>query len=140
MDSLQFTYNDKTINTKDDTPASLGMISSNNDGDNKIQVSLTGHALTKEQIEQACISGSISTAVDLLAKNKELCSEPITWFDSDGQELVTPPIFICIDYGHSELVEQLLPLYKDILNTLMGGDGEYSALQWASWTVRLTKS
>ena len=105
------------------------------DGDNTIHVSLTGHALTKDTIAQACTTGSTSSAVDLLSANKEMCREPLSWFDSDGQELSTPPIFICIDYGHSELVAKLLPLHKDILNTLKDGDGDYSPLQWASWTV-----
>lgn len=127
---LQFTYNGKTIKP-DDSPASLEM----SDDDNTIKVSLTGQALTKETIAQACTSGSTSTAVNLLSENNELCSEQLTWFDSDGQELSTPPIFICIDYGHVELVEKLLPLYKDILNTVKDGDGDYSPLVWASWTV-----
>ena len=102
-----------------------------------IHVSLTGVELTKENIVQACKSGSITSAIDLLYRNKELCSRELTWFDSDGQELSTPPIFICIDYGHAELVEKLLPLHKDVLNTLKDGNGDYSPLQWASWTGRL---
>lgn len=35
------------------------------------------------------------------------------------------------------MVEKLLPLHKDILNTLKEGDGDYSPLQWASWTGSL---
>lgn len=132
LESLQFTYKDKTI-APDASPASLGM----SDDDNTIHVSLTGQALTKEQIAQACTTGSTSTAVDLLSENNELCSASLTWFDSDGQELSTPPIFICIDYGHSELVAKLLPLHKDILNTLKEGDGDYSPLAWASWVGSL---
>lgn len=132
LDSLQFTYKDKTI-LPDASPASLGM----SDVDNTINVLLTGQALTKETIAQACMAGSTSTVVDLLSENNGLCSASLTWFDSDGQELSTPPIFICIDYGHSELVGKLLPLHKDILNTLKEGDGDYSPLQWASWTGSL---
>jgi len=132
VDSLQFTYKDKVIQPED-TPASLDMSSDNT----TIQVSLTGDALTKEQIANACTSGSISTAIDSLSKNKEICSQSITWFDSEGQELSTPPLFICIDYGHVELVEKLLLLHEDILSTLTGGDGDYTALQWASWTGHL---
>lgn len=132
LDSLQFTYNGKSIRS-DASPVSLGM----SDGDNTIQVSLTGQALTKDTIVQACTAGSASSAVDLLSANTELCREPLSWFDSDGQELSTPPIFICIDYGHSELVAKLLPLHKAILNTLKDGDGDYSPLQWASWTGKL---
>ncbi|KAL7542510.1 hypothetical protein ACHAXR_011844, partial [Thalassiosira sp. AJA248-18] len=88
-------------------------------------------------IAQACTTGSISTAIDLLSENKELCQESLNWFDFDGQELNTPSIFIAIDYGHVELVAKMLPLHKDILNTLKDGDGDYSALQWASWTGQL---
>ena len=132
VDSLQFTYKDKVIQPED-TPASLNM----NSDDTTIQVSLTGDALTKEQIANACTSGSISTAIDLLSKNKEICNQSITWFDLEGQELSSPPLFICIDYGHVELVEKLLPLHEDILSTLTGGDGDYTALQWASWTGHL---
>ena len=132
VDSLQFTYKDKVLNPND-TPASLDM----SGDDTTIEVSLTGYALTKEQIANACTSASISTAIDLLSKNKQICSQSITWFDSEGQELSTPPLFICIDYGHTELVEKLLPLHEDILSTLTGGDGDYTALQWASWTGHL---
>jgi len=132
VDSLQFTYKNKVINPNE-TPASLDMSSD----DTTIQVSLTGDALTKEQIANACTSGSISTAIDLLSKSKEICSQSITWFDSEGQELSTPPLFICIDYGHTELIERLLSLHEDILITLTGGDGDYTALQWASWTGHL---
>lgn len=132
MDTLRFIYNGKTIQP-DDTPASLKM----SDDDNTIQVSQTGMALTKENIAQACTSGSTSAAVDLLSEHKTLCGERISWFDSDGQECNTPPIFICIDYGRSEVVEGLLPLYKGTLNTVKDGDGDYSPLQWASWTGHL---
>jgi ankyrin repeat protein len=105
--------------------------------DNTIQVSLVGLALTKETIVQACTSGDTSSAVDLLTKNKDLCSEQLIWFDSDGQELSTPPMFICIDYGHTETVEKLLPSHKDILNTLKDGDGDYSLVGWASFAGKL---
>ncbi len=136
VDSLQFTYKSKTIQS-DDTPSSIGM-DKDDDANPTIQVSLTGVELTKENIVQACKLGSITTSLDLLSQNKEFCSAKLTWFDSDGQELSTPPMFICIDYGHSELVEKLLPLHSgDVLSTLKDGDGDYSPLQWASWTGRL---
>jgi len=127
-DSLQFTYNGKNINP-DESPAGLGM----SNADNTIRVSLVGEALTKERISRACMSGSVSAAVDLLSQNEELCREPLGWFDSDGEEFSTPPVFIAIDYGHVELVEKLLPLHRDILDKLRNGD-DYSPLQWASWT------
>mmetsp|Transcript_8781 Transcript_8781/g.15998 ORF Transcript_8781/g.15998 Transcript_8781/m.15998 type:complete len:337 (-) Transcript_8781:272-1282(-) len=132
LDSMQFTYKGKTINP-DESAASLGM---SND-DNTIQVALIGQALTKETIAQACTTGSISTAIDLLSENNEFCQQPLSWFDSDGQELSTPPIFIAIDYGHAELVAKMLPLHKDILNTLKNDDDAYTPLQWASWTGNL---
>jgi len=96
----------------------------------------------KETIVQACISNSISTVIDILSHNKELCTEQLSWYDSssrEGDEMTnTPLIFICIDYEHIELIEQLLQLCysADMLNTLVGGDGEYTALQWASYMVR----
>ena len=97
----------------------------------------------KETIVQACISNSISTVIDILSHNKELCTDQLSWYDSsssEGDEMMnTPLIFICIDYQHVELIEFLLTLYysADMLNTLVGGDGEYTALQWASYLVRL---
>jgi len=130
-DILQFTFNGKIIKP-DESPTSLGMSAD----DNKIKVLLTGEALTKEQIAQACTTGS-STAVDLLSENNAICQQSVTWFDSDGQELNTPPIFVAIDYGHLELVTKLLPLHKDVIDTLKDGDGDYSALSWASWTGHL---
>ena len=97
----------------------------------------------KETIVQACISNSISTVIDILSHNKELCTEKLSWYDSssgEGDEMMnTPLIFICIDYELVGLIEKLLQLYysADMLNTLVGGDGEYTALQWASYMVRL---
>lgn len=131
LDSFQFAFKGKDVKP-DESPASLGM----NGDDNTIQITriLTGQALIKENIANACTT-SISTAIDLLSENKELLSEPLSWFDSAGQELNTPPIFIAIDYGHVELVSKMLPLHKDILNTLKTDDGDYSPLSWASWTV-----
>lgn len=129
-ESLQFTYKG-TVIKPDDTPNSLGM----SVDDNTVNVSLVGIALTKDQIVQSCTAGEISTAIELLSENSELCKERLNWFDSDGQELNTPPIFIAIDYGHLDLVTKLLPLYKDMINTIKDGDGDYTALSWASWTV-----
>ena len=96
----------------------------------------------KQTIVQACISNSISTVIDILSNNKELCTEQLSWYDSSGEgdEMMnTPLIFICIDYRHVELTEKLLQLHysADMLNTLVGGDGEYTSLQWASYMVRL---
>ena len=96
----------------------------------------------KQTIVQACISNSISTVIDILSHNKELCTEQLSWYDSsskEGDEMMnTPLIFICIDYQHVGMIEKILTLYysADMLNTLVGGDGEYTALQWASYMVR----
>ena len=97
----------------------------------------------KETIVEACISNSISTVIDILSHNKELCTEQLSWYDSSSREgdemMSTPLIFICIDYEHLQMIEKLLQLYysADMLNTLVGGDGEYTTLQWASYMVCL---
>ena len=64
----------------------------------------------KEQIVQACTSNSISTVITLLSSQHDddttiLLNEPMSWFDSDGMEQITPPLFIAIDYGHVDLPE-----------------------------------
>lgn len=146
-DSLRFSYNGADVKSGD-TPAGLGMT----DGDantNTIRAHLAGEVLRRENIVRACTVGNVADAIELLSSssseedNEEeegsppRCHRPLTWFDSDGLELNTPPIFIAIDYGHRALVEKMLPLHEGIIDTLMGGDGEYSALQWASWTGHL---
>lgn len=141
-DSLRFAYNGADVKSGD-TPAGLGMT----DGDtNTIRAHLAGEALRRENIVQACTAGNVADAIELLSSSSEddngeegspRCHRPLTWFDSDGLELNTPPIFVAIDYGHRALVEKMLPLHKGIIDTLMGGDGDYSALQWASWTGHL---
>jgi len=100
------------------------------------------HEQLKQTIVEACISNSISTVIDILSHNKELCTEQLSWYDSSSGEgderMNTPLIFICIDYQHVGMIEKILTLYysADILNTLVGGDGKYTALQWASYMVR----
>lgn len=146
VDSLQFSYHGKAIG-KDDTPAGLGMTAD----DAVIQVSgdapgaspptaAAGPERAKETLAQACMAGAFETAAELLSEDKDLISAPLGWFDSDGDELTTPPIFICVDYGHVDAVAALLPLHEGILDTLKSGSGDYSALSWASWTVRRDES
>ena len=112
----------------------------------------------KEQIVQACTSNSISTVLTLLSQPQHdydttlLLNEPMSWFDSDGMEQTTPPLFIAIDYGHVDLVREMVTLLynnknnseehhheeeeeDDVLNRLLGGAGEYTPLQWASSLV-----
>ena len=139
LDSLQFTYRDDVV-TPDRSPASLGMGDDGDDGDDggsdgtTIRVSLLGEALAKETLVQACIASDVTAAIDILSKSKEYCIQSMSWFDSDGQELSTPPIYIAIDYGHADLVKAMLPIHGDILST-MKNDDDYTPLQWASWTV-----
>lgn len=96
---------------------------------------------TSVALSEACIKGSIDQTLDLIkeAESAEtICSTPIAWADKDGQELNSPPIFIAIDYGHLELVRALLPYHQPpLIDTIMDGDGEYSALTWASFAGHL---
>ena len=90
-------------------------------------------------LSEACASNSITTAVSILSSSPGLISEPLPWTDSDGKELVAPPIFIAIDYGHVQLVREMLHFLKGHVNidTLKSGTGDYTALSWASWAGRL---
>ncbi|EJK77288.1 hypothetical protein THAOC_00889 [Thalassiosira oceanica] len=115
------------------SPASLGM----KEDDNRIQVKLTGDSLVDATVADACASGQIQTVMDLIVKNDGLHLRRIKWTDVDGQELCTPLVFIAIDFGHNDLVKELLPLHKDIINTLQDEAGDYTALQWASFAGNL---
>lgn len=90
-------------------------------------------------LSEACIKGSIDETLDLIKIDAETtCSTPIAWTDSDGKELKSPPIFIAIDYGHFDLVKALLPYHRPpLIDTIMDGDGEYSALSWAAFAGKL---
>lgn len=92
-------------------------------------------------LSEACVKGSIDQTLDLIKEAETLetiCSTPIAWTDKDGQELKSPPIFIAIDYGHLDLVRALLPYHQPpLIDTIMDGDGEYSALTWASFAGHL---
>lgn len=93
-------------------------------------------------LSEACVKGSIDQTLELIntasaadgSSAETICSTPIAWTDKGGQELKSPPIFIAIDYGHLDLVRALLSFYKPpLIDTVMDGDGEYSALSWASF-------
>lgn len=86
-------------------------------------------------LSEACMNNSVSDAVKILSDTPALISEPLNWKDSDGKELTTPAIFIAVDYGHVDLVKQLLQFFKgDIsIDKLKSGSGDYNALGWASW-------
>lgn len=90
-------------------------------------------------LSEACASNSITTAVSILSSSPTLINEALTWTDSDGKELVTPAIFIAIDYGHVQLVREILQfLHGDVnIDTLKSGTGDYTALSWASWAGKL---
>jgi hypothetical protein len=88
-----------------------------------------------ESLADACISGSVDHAIQLLTK--ENFAIPIAWQDADGKELTSPPIFIAIDYAHKGLVEKMLSVYGEAINTVKDGDGDYTPLSWASFTGNL---
>lgn len=89
-------------------------------------------------LAKACTNNSVSQAVSILSSSPALITEPVTWSDSDGQELSTPPIFIAIDYGHADLVKEMLQFFNDdvSIDTLKSGSGDYNALGWASWVSK----
>lgn len=147
---VEFTYNGQLLTSDgDDTPISLGMMDGSSDAAVKsgndnviIEVSLIGDKLIEYTLIDAIINNNNSSTSEVMAileKNKELCTKQLKWTDSDGQELCTPVIFIVIDYGRNELLQQMLSssLYTtDIINTISSdanGQG-YTPLQWASWT------
>jgi ankyrin repeat protein len=90
-----------------------------------------------ESLADACMSGSIDKVMGILEKSPQACQTELKWTDSDGKELSSPPIFIAIDYGHLELVQNMLPLHKDIIDSLKDSDGDYTAVSWASFTGNL---
>lgn len=102
-------------------------------------ISVTNIKMTEslESLADACMSGAIDTVIEILEKSPEACQSELKWTDSDGKELSSPPLFIAIDYGHLELVTKMLPLHKDIIDSLKDGDGDYTPLSWASFTGNL---
>ena len=155
VDDLVFTFRDVTVR-HDDTPAGLGMSVDENiirvvssivpneaEVPRRDATTTTTTTTTEEdEIVRACVDGRAHDVVDLLSRDNSMsCSQSLRWRDNDGLELFTPPIFICIDYGHAECVANLLLLHDgNVLDGFRGGDGNYTALQWASWTVRLLVS
>lgn len=95
------------------------------------------HTMTEQAsaLSEACTSNSISEAIKILSDAPALMSEPLVWKDSDGKELTTPAIFIAVDYGHVELVKEMIQFFKDdvSIDKLKSGSGDYNALGWASW-------
>lgn len=152
LDNLEFTYNDTVLSVDGDaTPTSLGM-TTNNDDDAIISVSLIGEALKEYTLVNAITTNSIDEVISILNNDKNmLLTQPLKWVDSDGQELCSPAIFIAIDYKLEELVSMMLSLYDTptksnndnndnktsattLINTLLSeGERGYTPLQWASW-------
>ena len=147
LKSLEFVFNGKSL-VPEDTPSSLNMSNTNNiitvigGYYPRINVNVKTYDMmkdiTNDAIAETCMIGSTNAVIDILSQNDEYITQSVTWFDSDGLELSTPPLFIAIDYGHVELVANILLLTNTTtLNTLVGGEGKYTAIQWASWTGNL---
>lgn len=82
---------------------------------------------------KACSDGNLNAASELL-KNGYDCRIPISWKDKHGKECKTPPIFIAVDYGHSEIVRALIDHGWGINEQ---DENEYTALDWAGWNGQL---
>jgi ankyrin repeat protein len=95
--------------------------------------------MTTTALSKACTSNSISEVIKILSETPALINEPLSWNDSDGKELTTPAIFIAIDYGHVDLVNEMLQFFKSgtSIDKLKSGSGDYNALGWASWVGNL---
>ena len=55
----------------------------------------------------------------------------VPWTDHDGTELHSPPVFICVDYGHIACVQVLLT--NNRIDANAADDNGYTAAQWAAW-------
>lgn len=58
-------------------------------------------------------------------------SVAVPWTDSDETECTSPPIFICVDYGHTALVKLLLE--EGNVDPNGADDNGYTPAQWAAW-------
>eukprot|EP01082_Thalassiosira_pseudonana_P012612 g11442.t1 g11442 contig5:867359-868112(+) len=91
---------------------------------------------TKQQttlLSESLIIADKPTIHSILSQSPTLATQPIQWTDSDSQQLTTPPIFIAVDYGHVDLVKELLPYYEKNMDVESKEEGGYTVLQWASW-------
>jgi len=103
---------------------------------------MTTMTLNDATMAVACKEGDVMTASNLLQEDPDIFHRSIPWTDKDQKELITPPIFIAVDYGHLDLVQSFLQIM-----TTAGGDdddaknkvinivdsNDYTPLQWASW-------
>ena len=90
-----------------------------------------------DSLATACMEGDLEKSCSILEKSPDMAQTNLTWKDSDGKELSSPPIFIAIDYGHLQMVEKFLPYYNSTIDSIKDEEGDYTPLQWASWTGNL---
>ena len=86
----------------------------------------------KSVLADICMKGDAVALSEFLKGETEPVDlrQAIGWADNDGAELESPPIFVCIDYGHTECVSRLLdsgasPNLQDA--------NDYTPAQWAAW-------
>ena len=77
------------------------------------------------------MKGDAVALAELLDVEKKFdLAQVIAWTDSDGSSLESPPIFVCIDYGHLDCVTVLLDLGVD---PNLRDENDYTPAQWAAW-------
>ena len=89
---------------------------------------------TTNDLGQICMKGDKEALrAFLLQKDASLdVTLPVAWTDKDEKSLHSPPMFICVDYGHVALVEMLLSHGGGV--DVNGQDEHgYTAAQWAAW-------
>lgn len=87
-------------------------------------------------LSEICMKGDETALKEFLSSpsTKDLKST-VEWTDQDGDTLSSPPIFVCIDYGHSSLVQLLLDADSTLVNSK--DDNDYTPAQWAGWKRRV---
>lgn len=89
----------------------------------------------KSTLADICMKGDAVALSELLKAETEKdtpvdLSQAIPWTDSDGAEWESPPIFVGIDYGHTECVMVLLD--SGVSPNLQDAN-DYTPAQWAAW-------
>ena len=87
---------------------------------------------------QLCMKGDVQALRSFLLQEEEEeqqdaldLTAAVSWMDQDDKALESPPLFICIDYGHIECVRLLLDIKTDLVNT--ADENDYTPAQWAAW-------